>query len=209
MTIHEHRAHHDLALIRQLMEDSRREVVDRGKHFIIWGLVAAVGALLTYAYADGAAVPDPTLVWGALLVTGWLASFVVGWRDSRRARVSTTASRLLSGVWVSAAVSLTLLGLAGMFGPALDHRALPGVLSAVIAAPVLVTMLLTGERWLGLVAVGWWVGGALMLFASGRHNLLVLAAMAFVLLAVPGIVLNAKARQRVPVSDGGPAADLP
>lgn len=208
MTIDPQRAQQDLALIRQLMDDSRREVVDRGKHFIIWGTVPAVGALLTYAYANGAAVPDPTLVWGALLILGWLASFVVGWRDSRRARVSTTARRLLSGLWVSAAVSLTLLGLAGMFGPALDGRALPGVLSAVIAAPVLVTMLLTGERWLGLVAVGWWVGGALMLFAPGRYSLLVLAVMSLVLLAVPGIILNAKARQHRPASEGGPAVDI-
>lgn len=203
------RAQQDLALIRQLMLDSRREVVDRGKHFIIWGLVPAIGALLTYAYARGATLPHPTLVWGALLVVGWLASFTVGWRDSRQARVSTTARRLLSGLWISAAVSLTLLGVAGMFGGALDHNALPGVLSAVIAAPVLMTMLLTGERWLGLVALGWWAGGALMLFVPGQYTLLVLAVMSFLLLAVPGMVLNAKARQRAQVPDGGPAADVP
>lgn len=205
----EQTARKDLALIRQLMEDSRREVVDRGKHFIIWGLVPAVGALLTYAYATGGALPDPALVWGALLVVGWLASLTVGWRDSRRARVKTTARRLLSGLWVSAAVSLTLVGVAGIFGRVLDPVALPGVLSTLIAAPVLVTMLLTGERWLGLVAIGWWVGGALMLFAPGRYTLLILATMAFVLLTVPGMILNRKARQRGPAPEGGPAADVP
>lgn len=83
------------------------------------------------------------------------------------------------------------------------------MLSTVIAAPVLVTMLLTGERWLGLVAVGWWAGGALMLFAPGPYTLLVMAVMSFVLLAVPGMVLNAKARQRVRSPSGGPAADVP
>lgn len=204
----EQRAREDLALIRQLMEDGRREVVDRGKHFIIWGVVPAVGALLTYAHASGAAVPHPTLSWAVLLVVGWMGSFVVGWRDSRGARVRTLARRLLSGVWISAAVTLTVLALAGMFGRGLSHTALPGVLSAVIAAPVLVTMLLTSERWLGLVAAGWWAGGALMLFAPGSYTLLVMAALSLLLLAVPGLVLNAKARRRAAVSNGGAAAEV-
>lgn len=204
----EQRAREDLALIRQIMEDGRNEVVDRGKHFIIWGFVPAVGALETYAYARGAAVPDPTVSWVILLVLGWAASLAVGWRDSRGARVRTLARRLLSGIWVSTAITLTVVALAGMFSRGLSHTALPGVLSAVIAAPVLVTMLLTGERWLGLVAVGWWAGGALMLFAPGMYTLVVMAAMSLLLLAVPGIVLNARARRRAPASNGGAAAEV-
>lgn len=205
----ERAAQEDLALIRRLMEDGRREVVDRGKHFIIWGVVPAVGAALTYAYVSGAGVPDPVWVWAGLLVVGWVASLVVGWRDSRTARVQTLARRLLSGVWVSMAVSLTVIGLAGMFGSVLNYRALPGVLSVVMAAPVLVTMLLTGERWLGLVATGWWVGGAVMLFVPGGYTLLLLAAMSLALLALPGFVLNAKARDRAVSSNGGAVAEAP
>lgn len=204
----EERAYEDLATIRRLMEDGRREVVDRGKHFIIWGVVPALGSLLTYAFLAGASgVPHPSLTWGVLLVVGWAASFVVGWREGRRARVRTHAGRLLSGVWVSAAVSLTLLGVAGMLGGGMSQQAIPGVVSVVIAAPVLVTMLLTGERWLGLVAVGWWAGGALMLFAPGPYTLLVMAVMGLLLLAVPGLVLNAKARRRTSSSRGGAAQE--
>lgn len=202
------RAHEDLAMIRQLLEDGRREVVDRGKHFIIWGVVPAVGAVLTYAYAWGAPVPHPTVSWLVLMLLGWAGSLMVGWRDSRGSRVSTLARRLLGGVWVSAAVTLTVLALAGMFGRSLSQEAIPGVASVVIAAPILVTMLLTGERWLGLVAVGWWAGGALMLFAPGLYTLLVMAVMSLVLLAVPGLVLNAKARGRSSSRNGGPVTEV-
>lgn len=206
--MNERAAQKDLAMIRRLLEDGRREAVDRGKHFIIWGIVPAIGAALTYAHVSGAGVPDPGWVWGGLLVAGWVASLVVGWRDSRGARVHTLARRLLSGVWVSVAVSLTVIALGGMFAAVLDYRALPGVLSVVMAAPVLVTMLLTGERWLGLVAVGWWIGGAVMLFVPGVYTVLLLAAMSLVLLGVPGFVLNTKARERS-ASERGAAVEVP
>ncbi len=206
----EQSAREDLEMIRQLMEDGRREVVDRGKHFIIWGVVSAIGAVLTYAFvaAGGATYPHPGLVWSALLVVGWGSSAWVGWRDGRSPRVRTLARRLMTGVWVASAVSLTLLGLAGMWGGVLSDVALPGVMSAVIGAPVLVTMVLTGERWLGLVAAGWWLGGGVMLFLSGPYSLLLMAAMAVLLLVVPGVVLNGAARRRAAGTKGGGALDV-
>jgi hypothetical protein len=206
----ERRAREDLEMIRRLMEDGRREVVDRGKHFIIWGVISAVGAALTYAFvvAEGAIYPQPALVWSGLLVAGWSASAWVGWRDGRSPRVKTLARRLMTGVWVASAISLTLLGLAGIWGGILSHVALPGVMSAVVGAPVLVTMVLTGERWLGLVAGGWWLGGAVMLFLSGPYSLLLMAAMSVLLLAVPGVVLNGAARRRAGGARAGRAVDV-
>ena len=202
----EARAQEDIALIRRLLEDARTVVVDRGRHFIIWGWISAVGSVLTYLYVTGAAGPHPGVTWGVLLAVGWGASMVVGWRDARRARVTTAARRLLSVVWVSAAVSLTLVALAGMFGGVLGSRALPGVLSVVLGAPILVTMRLTGERWLGLVAAGWWAGGAVLLFVPGPYALLLIAAMSLLLMVAPGLVLSAKARRRS--GGGGNSADV-
>lgn len=201
------RAEQDLALIRRLMEESRRDVVDRGRHFLIWGPLSAAGLVMTYLAATGALGVNPVSVWLVVLAIGWTGSFVVGWRDGRRARVRTVGGRLLSGVWISAGGTLTVVALAGMFGPLVDVRALPGLLSVVIALPVLLTALLTGERWLVAVAAGWWSGGAVMLFAPGLYTLLLMAAMALLLMVVPGVVLHARSRRTEgaigPVPDAG------
>lgn len=185
----------DLALIRRMMEEVRRDVVDRGRHFMIWGVMPTLGALATWLYAAGVAVPAPQWSWTGLLVVGWAASMVVGWRDGRGARVRTFGRRMLSIVWVCVAVSLTIIALAGMFGAVVDVVALSGLVSVVIAAPVAMTAGLTGERWLYGVAGGWWVGGAVMLFVPGVNALLLMGAMSLLLLAVPGAVLNARSRR--------------
>lgn len=198
------RAREDLAVIRQLMEETRREVVDGGRHFVIWGLVATVGLVSTYLAALGRPLLDPRWVWVGLLAVGWTASVVVGLRDDRRARVRTAGRRILSVVWVSVAVTMTLIGVAGMFGEVVSDRSLAGLLSVVIAAPVLVTAQLTGERWLMAVAAGWWLGGGVMLFVPGLYALPLMASMALLLLAVPGLVLGARSRGS---GAGGPVTE--
>lgn len=191
----EQQAREDLAVIRRFMEDGRRDVMDRGKHLLVWGSVGMVGSALTYAYVvEWTAVP-PGWLWLALMAAGWAGSVVIGRRESRRAPVKTFARRLLSVMWVSSAIVITLIALAGIFSELVDPRALPGLLSVALGAPILVAGVLAGERWLRLVGAGWWFGGGIMLFVPGVYALLLMGAMSLLLMAVPGGVLYAKSRR--------------
>lgn len=185
----------DLALIRKIMEETRQEAVDRGKHFIIWGLITAAGLAVTHQAITGPLTVNPALVWAVLLALGWAASLTIGWIDGRRARVTTLGRRLLSAVWISTAVTLTLTGMAGLLGEVLDPRALSGVLAAILAAPILVTAMLTGESWLKAVAGAWWLGAGVMLFVPGIYAILLMAVMALLLMALPGVVLYVRSRR--------------
>lgn len=199
-------AQQDLALIRRIMEDSRREVVDRGKHFLIWGGIGFLGSAATYLHLIGVLALTPTWIWGALLLAGWAGSTAVGIRDGRTSRVRTLGRRLLTVVWVASAVSLTLVAVAGMVGPLVPPSTLSGLTSTIIGAPVMVTAVLTGERWLKAVAVGWWSGGAVMLFVPGFYTLLLMGGMSLALLAGPGAVLFARSRR---VTSSEPVVEAP
>ena len=188
-------AHQDLALIRRVMDETRREVNDRGKHFLIWGVLTSIGLAATYLAVTGRLNLNPATAWIAVLVVGWAASMTVGWMDGRRARVVTLGRRLLTAVWVSTAVTLTATAIGGMFGSVLPVNALPGVLAVIVAAPMLVTALLTGEAWLHWVAAGWWIGGGVMLFVPGVYTLLLMTAMSVVLMAGPGVILYGRSRR--------------
>lgn len=189
-------ARQDLTVIRQLMEQTRQEVTERGRHLIIWGVISTAGLLATYVAVTTRAAYDPAKVWFGLLALGWVASVWIGIVDGRRARVRTMGRRLLSAVWITAGVTLTVVGVAGMTASPVDVRALPGLLSVMMGAPVMLTALLTGERWLGAVAAAWWVAGTIMLFVPGLYTLLVMAALSLLLLAVPGGVLYVRSRHR-------------
>lgn len=190
----EERAREDLAVIRRIMEESRREVTDRGVHFLIWGGISTVGLVLTWLALEGPLGLNPAWAWVGLLAVGWAASVILGRRAERGARVATLGRRLLSVTWVATGITMTAVGLAGMFADPVPPWILPGVLSLLIAPPVLVTARLTGEAWLGGVAAGWWLGGGLMLLVPGTYTLLLMAGMTLALLALPGAVLFARTR---------------
>lgn len=196
------RAADDLALIRQLMEEGRRAVVDRGKHFMIWGGVSAVGLAGTYLSVVGWLGVGPQWVWVPLVVVGWVLSAVVGRRDARRLRVQTAGARLLARSWLGTGVVLTLVAASGLFGGVVSHLALPGLVSVVMGGAVLATSELTGEGWLVWAAAGWWAGGGLMLFVPGLYTLGLMAAMVIALMVVPGVVLYDRTRARDTSAEG-------
>ena len=187
-------ATNDIALIRRLMHESQSAVYDGRGHFVLWGLISALGLALTYAYVVGWSVPDPRLIWLVALALGWAGSIALGMRGRNRARVHTHASRLLGWLWISCAATMTLVGTAGLFGDVVPVNALPGLVSAILAVGVLGTGVLTGHSWLRWVAVCWWVGAAVMLFRPGVYALLLLAVMAVLLEVVPGLVLMSRKR---------------
>ncbi|MGH7481137.1 MAG: hypothetical protein ACRELV_03205 [Longimicrobiales bacterium] len=187
-------AHDDLATIRKLMEDSQGLVLDKGQHFILWGALSAGGLVATWLAATGAVALRVDLLWIALLALGWAGSFAFGVREGRRGRVSSVGRRLLSAVWVSCGVALTLVAVAGIWGPAVPVYALPGVLSVVIGLGFAATSALTGMGGMRYLAALWWAGAAWMLFAPGVYTLLLLAAMAVLLQVVPGVALYRRAR---------------
>ncbi len=201
------RAQEDLAMIRRLMEDSRREVVDRGMHFLVWGAIGTVGSLYTYAHAAQWSSLSPGWLWLGLMTVGWAASSMIALREARVARVETVARRMLALLWIASAVTITLIALAGMFGGLVPVETLPGLLSVVIGAPILATGVLAGERWLQVVGAAWWIGGGIMLFVGGLYSLLLMGAMSLVLMAVPGGVLYAKSRGDSPPTE--PINDAP
>jgi hypothetical protein len=187
---------HDLAAIRRLMEESQETIGAEGRHFVLWGLVTAVGLVGTWAAVTGAADVDVRWTWAVLVGLGWIGSFWLGYRGARRERVRTLGRRLVSVVWIGSGVTLSLIAAAALFGDAVPTRALPGLLSVAIAGSFLSTAVLAGLRWLGLVAACWWLLGGLMLFFPGLYTLPLLAAMALALEVVPGLLLVQRARRR-------------
>lgn len=200
-------AREEIALIRRLMEETRQEAVDRGRHLTIWGGMTAAGLLATWWRALGRPGADPVVAWLALLALGWALSLYVGWREEKTSRVRTAWGELLGATWVAAALTLTAVGVAGLLGEVVSPQALPGVISTVLAMPIYMTARLTGEPWLGGVAVAWWIGGGVMLVLPGLYALPLMAAMSLGLMVVPGAVLSARASRERPAGPGAAARD--
>jgi hypothetical protein len=196
-----HRYADDLALIRRITDDSQQAVFDSGRHFMVWGFLLAAGLGASYAAAVGALQFGLTWIWGAVVALGCLLSLWIAVRDESSARIRGGGRSTLAGIWLGCAVTLGLIGGAGMFGGALSLQAIPGLSATVVGLAFLATSAVAGIGGARYLAMAWWTGGTVMLFIPGLHTLLVLAAMIIVLQVIPGLVLHFRWRRdprRVP-----------
>jgi hypothetical protein len=174
----------ELSGIRQLMEEAARGVPDRGRHFVIWGVVMAAAVLATYA-----ALPLG-VVWGVALAAGWGLAIWTARRETARAPVDTLLARVLAGIWVGCGVSATLVALLAVYGGAFPAAAVPGAIALILGGGYFASSVAYRRRWMALVAGAWWLGGAAMLIWPARETLLVLAGLLVLFQIVPGVLLR-------------------
>lgn len=119
--------------------------------------------------------------------------------DSQRAICDDGKHYLAWGVLMTAGLLLTYGALEGAIPVRVPWVwivaiALGGVMATVLGAACFASAFLYRSRWVGALAVGWWLGGAAMFVWPGRHTLLVMAGMLIALQIVPGMLLYSRAR---------------
>lgn len=180
----------DLAMIRRLMQQSRGMVQDAAVHYLLWGGLVTAGLLLTWASATGLIGLGLWWIWPVAIGAGWVGSTWIGYRQDRAARVSTPAGRVMSGIWLGAGVTMTLIGFVGMGTGALGSSAMMAALASIMGAAYFATGALHESRWPRLVAAGWWAGAVALFLWPGVHALLVMAGLMAAFHLVPGLVIH-------------------
>jgi len=180
----------DLAMIRQLMSESRRTAGAGGPFYVLWGGVVLAGLLLTYlSVRTGLAVPR-LFIWIGAIGAGWVGSFVLGRRLSERAPVQTPGGRVMMGIWVGGGVTGTLLGFAvpaaGLVSSAGETL---GPIAMVLGGCYFASSYVTRSSAMRWMAAGWWAGGTAMLWWNGIESLLIMGALVLGLQLLPGIWL--------------------
>lgn len=196
----------DLAMIRRLMEQSRGVIRGGAGHYLLWGALVTAGLLTTWASVQGFVQIGVAWIWPVAIGAGWAGSMYLSYRQDRDAPVTTTAGRVMSGIWIGAGVTMTLLGFLGMASGAFEPSGMMAGLSAVMGTAYFATGALHENRWPRLVAGGWWAGSVALFLWPGVHALLVMAGLMVAFHLVPGLVAYRSSRRASAAGRRGRAA---
>jgi hypothetical protein len=184
----------EILRLRTLAEAGQRAADAGAAFFVLWGVLAAAGAVATHLVLEWRVAIPLGIVWGVVLAPAW---FLAGWlaiRQRRRAVMRTVSDRFLASLWLGCAVAITATASAAA-GDILAGRAVAGVTALMLGAGYCATSAVVG-RWLVFIAASWWLGGLVLLLAPRLPTLLVFAGLLIALQIVPGVVLIVRSRRR-------------
>lgn len=193
----------DLAMIRRLMEKSRRAVAGGTRHYIVWGVLITAALLVTYWKATRGLGVGYLWIWLVPVAAGWILSAFIARREAGRSPVRSPAGRMVGGVWWGSGIAMTLIGFLGGAGGTLEGPGILGAIACVMGVAQFATSYVVGSRWPRYIAFGWWAGGASIFLWPGASSLLVMAGLMAALHLAPGVYLELRGEEEGPLAPGG------
>ncbi|HWA05476.1 MAG TPA: hypothetical protein VG961_02930 [Ignavibacteria bacterium] len=184
------KAEEEISVIKQLMEDSRKAVVENGWHYIYWGSIVTAAIIVNYLmivynvsmYAQG-------MLWffsmpGAAIIEG-----IIERKLKKHEKVKTFAGKLINSLWTGAGVCMFILGFAGSLSGAYSAVTIFPLISIVLGAAYFISGVIQQVKWLSALSVFWWSGAVVLLLLPGMHSMLIFAGMLVCFQIVPGVLL--------------------
>lgn len=177
----------ELLFIRKIMDDSRRIVIFDTKPFIFWGLIIALGQLASYFLIKLNIDFNPFYFWAFLITLGWVYSLFFFINKTKSKKPITFASRILSAVWTSCGISMTLIG----FISALTWNINPTpFITAIMGIGFYITGFIAEFKWIKYISMGWWLSSIIMFLWPGFHSTIIMALSMIIFQVIPGIIIN-------------------
>ncbi|MCI0449013.1 MAG: hypothetical protein L0Y79_04390 [Chlorobi bacterium] len=186
-------AEQELSLIKQMMIDSRRVVVDSGKHYIFWGILITAALLVNYymllTHQSGKFIG---LMWLITIVSGFLIDSFIERSNIRKRRVHTFAGKILSALWIASGIAMSMIGFIGPLTKAYNPIFICPIISVILGVSYFASGAIQQVKWLQWLTLGWWAGAIITFVFPSIHTLLIFALMLIFFQTIPGMILYKK-----------------
>lgn len=183
----------ELSVIKQIMLDSRKVVLDNGKQLIFWGVLVTLALLINYLMIllrmEGKYMG---YMWMALMVAGAVVSTLLEIKEVKKLKVKTFAGKLLGSLWISSGIAMFMFGFVGTFSGAYSPIFICPIISTTLGVAYFTSGAIQQIRWMQLLALGWWAGAIVMFVFPSIHTLLIYGLMMLLFQTLPGIILYRK-----------------
>ncbi|MGA2668089.1 MAG: hypothetical protein ABSF32_04135 [Ignavibacteria bacterium] len=181
-------AESEIAVIKKIMEDSKRIAVNDGKDFIIWGTLVFTGLIGTYLFILWNIEVYIGWLWCAVILIGWIFSIKMHSRAKKSCNARTFAGKILGALWVSSGIGMSLIGFIAGAGSTISMWAICPLISIILGIAYYVSGIIYGYSWINYISLGWWAGAVVMFIFPGIYTLLLFALMMAMLQILPGMI---------------------
>ncbi|MBC8323139.1 MAG: hypothetical protein H8E70_06185 [Candidatus Marinimicrobia bacterium] len=181
----------DLAFIKGIIAESRKNRSASGIHLIVWGFLIPIGLIIDwFMIVKGLQGIKELYLWGLIIGSGWLFEMIYGWKVDRKKPVRTYAEKVDGFLWLSIGITLTILGFVGSSSGAIHAQFISPVFSTILAIGYFSSGFVYEVKWIRNLAFGWWGGAIIMFIFPGHYHLLLMAGMMIAFQTIPGFIIQ-------------------
>ncbi len=181
----------DLAYIKKIIEESRRNVCSSGVHLMVWGTIIPIALVVSWFLAKfNISGITEWIHWILVILGGWIFELIYN-RKVKRNRTGRTYSEKVDGfMWLSLGITMTMIGFVGMGTGAITPQYLSPILCAILAIGYYTSGVLYNAKWIRNLAIGWWTGATIMFIFPGLYHLLFMAGLMIFFQTIPGYIIH-------------------
>ncbi|HQT92750.1 MAG TPA: hypothetical protein PL001_12075, partial [Candidatus Kryptobacter bacterium] len=138
----------EIALIRRVIDESRKFTFDNGKYYLTWGVLITVAIFAQYAAILTKNESFSSWIWIVTIGFGWLVSVIMGMREPSRPKGWPVGAKFVALIWASSGVSMTIIGFVGPFTGALHSWAICPAIATVMGGAYTISSLVFRLRWI-------------------------------------------------------------
>ena len=183
----------ELKYIKNVIDESKRNFIDNGLGYIIWGILVVLGFINTFASVKLSFSFPNTETWIVLISCGWIYMIYKEIKfKSKRKGMHTFAGKILRSLWFGTGITMTILGFIGAMSRAYNGISVIAITAAILAIPYLVTGVIYDFKVLKYSTIAWWAGSIYMFLYPSIYSILIMVLLMIFLQIVPGIYLYKK-----------------
>ena len=175
-----------LNIITEMINNAKGNARENSVYFLLWGTVIAVANLGMFTLIK-LNYPYPYIVW-LIIIPAWLFTMVTGYKQGKKARVTSHFDRITAWLWFSFGICiLTLIP----FGRMIDWQLSP-VIMLISTVPTIVSGVIIKFRPLIIGGISFWLFGILCFLAPQPWQFVLSAIAVIVGYLIPGVMLRSK-----------------
>lgn len=186
----------EIAIVRQMIEKSRRETAESGNFFIVIGLMCSVLPLaMTMLARYDSKLVMPVLILFAVICG--FAGYLVLSKEEKKEKVKTYAKAINEKLWVVCGMACIMISILFPMINAFPYSAVPILVSLLGGIMVFQTGTIYELRFIQWFGGVWWVGACVMAVAPlGMPRTFIMTTIILAGWVVPGLLLKMKYKTR-------------
>lgn len=181
----------DLAIIKQIMLESRQNFYNVGIHLVVWGGIVILALLLTFYNLSIKYLLPEYWIWLVGFTLGMIFEYLQSKRYHSFTNFHNKLNRISRMLWTSIVITIMMFVIIGGISGHLTRGP-----SAFIAGLLAIGYFVTGEviemKWIKYLGFGWWIGAIILFFSPNEIGLLIMAFLMTCLQFIPGVILVVK-----------------